>query len=301
VRAEGHAPPFCAWLSFADPHHPFDAPAPWCWMHRPNEVDLPPHLSRDLHRRPWWHRAALENPPQGGTAEARRVHEQYSRMPAQTDAQLRELIANYYGMISLVDHQVGRLLAVLDETGLSEDTLVVFTSDHGDWLGDHGLVLKGPMFYEGLLRVPLIVRGPGLPTGRIVADPVSTLDLAATLGDFAGVAIPSARHSRSLRPLLQGQPGPDGERDHALTEWRLGPQRCGVELDLRGVRTRHAKLTLERQSGAGELYDLREDPHEMFNRFDDPACRGLRAELMDRLASRPDDQRYPLTTPVGPA
>ena len=293
--------PFCAWLSFADPHHPFDAPAPWCWMHDPADVELPPHRTRDLHRRPWWHRAALENTPQGGTPEARRVREAYSRMPPQTDDQLRELIANYHGMISLVDHQVGRVLAALQDTGLADDTVVVFTSDHGDWLGDHGLVLKGPMFYEGLLRVPMIVRGPGLPAGRVVADPVSTLDLAATFGDFAGVPMPAARHSRSLRPLIEGLEGPLGHRDHALTEWRLGPQRCGVALDLLGVRTRHAKLTLEANSGAGELYDLRDDPHETVNRFDDPACRGLRDELMDRLATRPDDRMHPLPAPVGPA
>lgn len=301
AEGSGHRAPFCAWLSFADPHHPFDAPAPWCWMHRPEDIDLPPDRTRDLQRRPWWHRAALENPPQGGTEEARRVREEYSRMPPQTDAQLRELIASYYGMISLVDHQVGRVMAVLQETGLADDTVVIFTSDHGDWLGDHGLVLKGPMFYEGLLRVPLIVRGPGMPAGRVVADPVSTLDLAATFGDFAGVPMPAARHSRSLRPLIEGHAGPVGHRDHAMTEWRLGPQRCGVALDLRGVRTRHAKLTVEMASGAGELYDLHDDPHETVNRFDDPAFRILRDELMDRLATRPDDCLDPLPTPVGPA
>ena len=87
----------------------------------------------------------------------------------------------------------------------------------------------------------------------------------------------------------------------ALTEWRLGPQRCGVALDLRGVRTREAKLTFEFGSRAGELYDLKQDPHEMHNLFDDPAARGLRDELMQRLLSRPQDFRDPLAQPVGPA
>jgi arylsulfatase A-like enzyme len=121
--AQATAQPFCAWVSMADPHHPFDAPAPWCWMHRPEEVDLPAHRTRDLDKRPWWHRAALENTP-GGTPESRKVREEYSRMPAQSDAQLREIIANYYGMISLVDHQVGRILSALDDAGLAENTLV---------------------------------------------------------------------------------------------------------------------------------------------------------------------------------
>ena len=88
----------------------------------------------------------------------------------QTDRQLRDLIANYYGMISLIDHNVGRILAALDAYGLADNTLVVYSTDHGDWLGDHGLILKGPMAYEGLLRVGLLVRGPGVPKGKVVSD-----------------------------------------------------------------------------------------------------------------------------------
>ena len=220
-------------------------------------------------------------------------------MKFETDAQLRDITANYYGMISLVDHQVGRILAALQEEGLADNTLVVFTSDHGELLGDHGLMLKGPMHYEGLLRVGLVVRGPGVGAGQVVQDPVSTLDLAATFGDYASTPIGSAVHSTSLRPLLEGQP--KAQRDHAFNEWRLGPSRCGVALDLRTVRTQTAKLTLEMTSGAGEMYDLHNDPHECNNLFDDPKHRGLREELMQRLMSRPDDIRHPLPEPVGPA
>jgi arylsulfatase A-like enzyme len=267
-------------------------------MHRPDEVDLPVHRSRDLGKRPWWHRAALENTP-GGTPESRKIREEYSRMPQQTDAQLREIIANYYGMISLVDHQVGRILSALEDAGLPDNTVVIFTSDHGELLGDHGLMLKGPMHYEGLLRVGLLVRGPGVAPDQKIDDPVSTIDLAATFGDYASTPVPSAVHSNSLRPLLARSP--QAQRDHAYNEWRLGPSRCGVALDLRTVRTRNAKLTVELASGAGELYDLRNDPHECINRFDDPLHRGLRDELMQRLMSRPDDIRNPLPEPAGPA
>ena len=292
------AKPFCAWVSLADPHHPFDAPAPWCWMHRPDEVDLPAHRQRDLERRPWWHRAALENTP-GGTPQSRKVREEYSRMAPQTDGQLRDIIANYYGMISLVDHQVGRILAALQDEGLADNTLVVFTSDHGEWLGDHGLMLKGPMFYEGLLRVGLIVRGPGVRAGQCLDQPVSTLDLAATFGDYAGTRVPSAIHSQSLRPMLQAESA--APRAHAFNEWRLGPSRCGVSLDLRAVRAHKAKLTLELGSAVGEMYDLHNDPHECHNVFDDPAYKGLQQEMMDRLLSRPDDVLESMDEPVGPA
>lgn len=291
------ARPFCTWVSLADPHHPFDAPAPWCWMHRPSDVDLPPHRTLDLDQRPWWHRAALENTP-GGSPESRKIREEYSRIPQQTDEQLRAIIANYYGMISLVDHQVGRILSALNDENLANNTLVIFTSDHGEWLGDHGLMLKGPMHYEGLLRVGLIMRGPGIEKGQVNTQPVSTLDLAATISDYAAVHVPSAVHSKSLRPLLDSR---DATRDHAFNEWRLGPSRCGVALDLRTVRTHSAKLTVDLSSGAGEMYDLHNDPYECENLYGHATHRGLRDEMMQRLMSRPDDIRNPLPSPVGPA
>lgn len=292
--------PFCAWVSFPDPHHPFDAPEPWSRLHDPAAVRLPAHRTRDFDRRPWWHRAATERNP-ASPGEMGRVRREYSRMEPQPDEKLRHLIANYYGMISLVDHNVGRILAALDELDLARDTLVVFTSDHGEWLGDHGLMLKGPMFYEGLLRVGLVARGPGVLSGHVVTDPVSTLDLAATFTDYAQVQAPPW-HSRSLRPLLESaQPDARERRAFARCEWKLGPARCGVALDLRAVRTAQAKLTYERGTGVGELYLLADDPGEMHDRWDDPAVRDLQAQLLDMIHARPADERHPLPQPIGAA
>ena len=275
--------PFCLWASFPDPHHPFDAPEPWCRLHDPEAVRLPRHRTLDLERRPWWHGASHNRPPGPG---AEKILGNYLQYPPQSDAQLRALIANYYGMISLIDHNVGRILASLQALGLAGETHVIFTTDHGEWLGDHGLLFKGPMAYEGLLRVGLIARGPGVRAGAIVHEPVSTLDLAPTFHDWAGVAPGAALHGRSLRPLLEKE---GGTRDFALSEWDLGPARIGMPLRLRTVRTRTHKLTLELDSGAGELYDLAGDPDEMDNRYDDPACAGVRRELSDMIASRPAD------------
>lgn len=289
---------FCLWASFPDPHHPFDAPEPWCRLHDPDDVDLPVHRTLDLDRRPWWHRAALEGVPRMSNAELRGFREKFSRTPRQTDAQLRALIANYYGMISLIDHQVGRIRIALRDLGLEGNTLLVYSTDHGDWLGDHGLLLKGPMAYEGLLRVGLLFEGPGIPAGKVVAEPVSTLDLPQTFCDYAGTTLPEGTHSTSLRPLLEGN---SATRDFAYNEWELRASRCGVDLALRTVRTRRHKLTLELNSGAGELYDLELDPDEMDNRFDDPAYAGVRRELSDMIASRPDDARREPLPQVGMA
>lgn len=223
--------------------------------------------------------------------ELRQFRQQSSRTPKQTDAQLRRLIANYYGMISLIDHQVGRVRIALRDFGLAENTLVVYSTDHGDWLGDHGLLLKGPMAYEGLLRVGLLFEGPGVPAGKVVADPVSTLDLPQTFCDYAGAEMPEPVHSTSLRPLIESD---RASRDFALSEWDLRASRCGVDLHLRTVRTADHKLTLEILSGAGELYDLVGDPNEMNNRFDDPGFQKVRRELTDMIASRPQASAEPL-------
>ena len=293
---EHAAEPFCLWASFPDPHHPFDCPVPWSLLHRPEEVELPAHRTLDLDRRPWWHRASLEGTPKI-REDLRAIREKYSRIETITDDQLREIIANYYGMVSLIDHNVGRIMAELHALGLAKNTIVIYATDHGDWLGDHGLILKGPMPYEGLLRVGCIVQGPGVPAGQRIEDPVSTLDIGATFLDYAGLERPGHWHSRSLKPVLEGREG----RPFAYSEWDLNASRCGVELQLRTVRTRTHKLTLELVSGAGELYDLAGDPQEMDNRFDDPALHNVRRELTEMIMSRPDDALDPPLQPVGMA
>lgn len=222
-----------------------------------------------------------------GNAEVQAVRQNFSRMPTQSDEALRHIIANYYGMISLVDHQIGRVMKALSEYGLDKNTLVIFTSDHGEWLGDHGLMLKGPMPYEGLLRVAMVASGPGVVAGQRVEDPVSTLDLAATFYAYGGASALGPVHGRSLRALLEGR---DAGREFALSEWDVAASRCGVELKLRTVRTRDWKLTMELGSGAGEMYCLSEDPDEMDNLFDDPGYAAQRRELTDMLESRPADQ-----------
>ena len=176
------------------------------------------------------------------------------------EAELRQITAIYFGMISAVDHQVGRVVEALEKAGLLGDTIVIFASDHGEWLGDHGLLLKGPMLYDGLLRVPLLMAGPGVPAGKVVEDPVSTLDLRATLAELAGIEA-SPDNGRSLVAVAEGREG----RDFALDEWEVDAARSGVSLDLRTVRTRRHRMSVDLTSGAGELYDFQNDPFEMTN------------------------------------
>jgi arylsulfatase A-like enzyme len=290
--------PFCAWVSFPDPHHPFDCPEPWSRMYDPRDVPLPVNRKKDLERRPWWHKASLENQPQLSDPTMLKFRAEGSRMPDQSDAQLAEMTANYYGMISLIDHNVGRILGTLDELGIADDTLVIYTTDHGDMLGNHGLYLKGPTPYEDLLRVTLAIRGPGVVPGGVINEPVSTLDLAATMYDYTTCSAARPLQSRSLRPFLSGS----GEtRAAAYSEWHVHPSRCGVWLKLRTVRTKTYKCTFELESGAGELYDLGNDPHEMRNVFDDPGYTRVRNELEALMRARPGNVREDLREPIGMA
>jgi arylsulfatase A-like enzyme len=285
-----------AWISFPDPHHPFDCPEPWSKLHDPTDVDLPQNRTRDFDDRPWWHRAAVESEPQGDSFEVE-TRKAYSRIPPQTDEQLREIIANTYGQISLIDYHIGRILNALREAGVDENTYIIYSADHGDWLGDHGLVLKGPMFYEGLLRIPLIVRGPGVKTGQVVDEPVSNIDVGPTMYDLGNVDPLQTQHGTSLKPLLEGH---DAPRDYAMSEWELLPNRVGVALSLRVVRSKTDKLTMDMRSGEGEMYDLLNDPDEMVNVFKDPNYAERRAVLEGYLAQRPNDMG-PIGKPVGPA
>ena len=133
---------------------------------------------------------------------------------------------------------------------MADTTYVIYISDHDDWLGDHGLILKCPMHYEGLLRVPMIVRGPGSTANRVMSEPVSTLELGPAFCDYAGAAPLQTHHGASLRPLLEDE---SATRDYAMNEWELLPTRTGVALSLRTVRTRTHKLTVALKSGQGSF------------------------------------------------
>jgi arylsulfatase A-like enzyme len=175
-------------------------------------------------------------------------------------------------MISQLDHQIGRLLTTLDEIGLADDTLVAVSTDHGEFLGEHQMIFKGPFAYDSLLRVPLLVRGPGFEAGAVVDDPVGTIDLAPTALNAAGLPVP---------PRMEGRPLLDGNHEYTITE---NDFQIVLRHPMRTLATRRFKLTrYEKQPDVGELYDLDDDPGELVNRWDDAAYRSARADLLATL------------------
>jgi len=202
--------------------------------------------------------------------------------PAFDEATVRLYRSAYYGMITEIDSMVGELLDELDRTGQLEETVVVFTSDHGDMMGEHGLFQKNAP-YDGCARVPLIMAGPGLPEGRTVEEPVSLVDLCATMVDLAGAdPLPEARGC-SLVPLAWGS----GE----------GPAYVYVELNterlITGVFTvvRGGWKYNEHVDYPDQLFNLAGDPDEWRNRVDDPECAGVLRRLRTLLRSIVDPEQ----------
>ena len=282
IRERPRDRPLCLWASFADPHYPFDCPEPWVSLHPEETIEVPRHRTLDLERRPWWHRAFVERRSDSSLEIGNYGFSFLTGQPGE-DGLLRAMTANTYGMIALADHAIGRILQALADEGLADDTLVLATSDHGDFLGDHGLLLKGPCAYEGLLRVGLLAAGPGVAAGQVVREPVSTLDIAPTFLERAGLDAPL--HGRSLNALLAGKPE---THDGALMEWDMAFLDREEELRLRTVRTARWAMTLELSSGAGELYDLHDDPEQMDNVFAERPA--VVQELTGMLRQRPRDQ-----------
>lgn len=265
--------PFFALLSFPDPHHPFAPPEPYASMYDPSDMPAPLRRPGELADKPPHFEAYWKGGVQHEGAFPDDVPSSL------TDEQVREMTAKMYGMISFIDDAVGQILDGLAAAGELERTLIVFTTDHGELLGDHGLFLKGPFLYESLIRVPLIIRWPNHgPTSESSHRPVSQLDLVPTIRDVVGLD-PDRRLTG--RSLCRGSSAAGGRpADSCLVEYRSG---YDPSLDLFVVITKRWKLVHYRGRIDGELYDLASDPSEFDNRFHDPGVGDIKLELLAAL------------------
>ena len=289
ANAGGPRPWFFSVNSF-DPHHPFDPPAAYLqrYVDQLDALLLPRYTPGELDDKPIFQRMDHQ--------QAYNTPGLYP-FPEMTDDDHRMLRAAYYAMIDLIDAQVGRLLDALERTGQADNTLVIFMSDHGEMLGDHGIYLKGPYFYEPAVRVPLLVRGPGVTPGLRSDALVELTDLAPTLLDAADLPPSPAMQGRSLWPLLTGGVDPSHHRDDVYCEYlNAMPWHQDPQPHLTMVRTAGHKLVHAHGLDTGELYDLDADPTETDNLWDDAAAQRVKAELMLRLADR-----LAWTTDPGPA
>ena len=194
----------------------------------------------------------------------------------------RTYLDAYYRLTEEVDIQVGRLLETLQDTGLEDNTLIIFTSDHGETLGDHGLIQKGCRFYEGLVRVPLIFSLPGRVLSKLRCDAlVELLDLAPTFLELAGIDVPERMQGKSLLPILQGEAPPQYHKDFVRCEYYDALDAPDGTLASM-YRDQRYKLVVYHGHECGELYDLTEDPEEFDNLWNEPETQPLKLKLVKR-------------------
>jgi arylsulfatase A-like enzyme len=263
-----------------DPHYPFDAPASLLqrYLDRLDDLPLPNYTPGELDTKPRFQFINHHTLDKGSAG---------FKYDSMSDRDHRVVRASYFAMCDLVDQAAGTMLGALDETGQARDTLVIFMSDHGEMLGDHGIYLKGPFFYEPAVRVPLILRWPGgLGGGRRITDLTELTDIVPTLLDFASLPIPASVQGRSLRPTLP-DPHVTPAREDVYCEYlNAMPDHAQPTATCTMLRTTRYKLVVCHGVEPGELYDLDQDPQETQNLWDDPSYTTLKIKLLKKLCDR---------------
>ncbi len=271
IHRERNAPWFFSFNCF-DPHHPFDPPAEYLSRYSANAMPLPKSRPGELKNKPHFQRLDAEwahNSP----------GEFHSGEMSDTDRQ--EVCAAYYAMCELIDDQVGRMLAAIEESGQRNNTIVIFMSDHGELLGDHGIYFKGPHFYDESIHVPLVFSWPETIRHDHRVDGLTELvDILPTLLDLAGLDIPPRVQGQSLIGHLTGARDATDGREHVYSEyynsWTHGDA-YGTML-----RSEDHKIVVYHGRGTGELYDLRNDPDEFDNLWDDQSAHALKMTMTKR-------------------
>ena len=282
--------PFALWVSFPDPHTPYEAPERYAAMFPPDRIELPPSRDGEF--------------SDGSAPERNRVLHEMLGMEEDPAEDIHGVLGAYYGMVRFLDDALGQILDGLERTGLRESTIVVFCADHGDFAGEHRMVAKGGVFYDCMVRVPLIMSWPGrLPEARSDDSMANLIDVVPTLLDLQGLKIPRAMHGAPLPTVTTTAPrdatfseygagGPPFQSaDLAELPRPYGRRAMGRSLQWREaegrrkmVRTREWKYVHDPMGDVDELYDLISDPWELTNVVDRPGNRDILTEMQLRLA-----------------
>ncbi len=270
---------FYLWASFFDPHPAYLIPKPWDTMYDPNEITVPKLVPGEHDKNPPHFQKTQEEQPsfkeyveEGGNG----MHGFHSHL--HSEEALRKNIAIYYGMISCMDKYIGQILDKLDELGLTDDTLVVFTTDHGHFYGHHGLTAKGAFHYEDMVKIPMIASLPGKIAEGVESEKLqSNVDMAPTMLAAAGIDIPMAMTGLNLFPEWCGEI--EQTRDHVIVENRHQP----TTIHCKTYVNERYKFTVYFNRDYGELFDLEEDPGEHNNLWSDDSAKDLKAELMQKF------------------
>lgn len=268
--------PFFLWASFFDPHPPYMVPEPYARMYDPARVSVPEYREGEFDDKPPYFKLSQEKHPDFSAflePDGNGIHGAGSHLRSrETKA---KNIAAMYGMVTMLDAYIGKILDQLDALDLVRNTLVCFTSDHGDFWGQHGLVAKAIHHYEDLLRIPLVVSMPGtVPAGRVSDALQSTVDLPQTFLSMAGLPVPRTMTGADESRVWLGNT--EHIRTHVIVENQHQP----TTMNMRTYINQRYKITVHYNREYGELYDLEEDPGEYVNLWEKPECQDLKRDLL---------------------
>ena len=269
-------------VNIYDPHHAFDPSPEYLerYMEQLNEIPLPNYVEGELDNKPHYQIDEFKN---GAYNNDKRFI--YKDM---TEYDHRLVRAAYWAMIDLIDEQVGRLLDSLEKTGQMDNTIVIFTSDHGEMLGDHGIYMKGPHFYDCSVRVPLIISYPGTIKQGVVSNAlVELIDLAPTLLEAVGLEVYPGMQGKSMWDLLNGKSHIDAHRQDIMSEYyNAMPSHKDPNAFLTMLRNEQYKMVCEHGTDMGELYDMENDPNETKNLWYDESHANIKYVMLKGMCDR---------------
>ena len=271
-------------VNIFDPHHAFDPPPEYLARYLPHldEIPLPNYTPHELDNKPHFQSMDHQSPYNGLHAGG------FPAFDEMTEREHRLIKASYWAMIDLIDVQVGRMIKELEETGQLDNTIIIFMSDHGEMLGDHGIYLKGPHLYDPAIHVPLIMSLPGtIPAGARSSALVELVDVAPTLMEAAGVEPYAGMQGHSFWPLLTGTAPLDEFREDVYCEYYNAlPFHRNPSAHITMVRTRQHKITVFHGTETSELYDIERDASETVNLWNDPNYAAVKSDMLVRLCDR---------------
>ena len=272
--------PFFLNIGFQDPHHPHILHADKAETLRPEAIPPPCYAEGELDDKPPFFKLAMEGRLRGSEYEGRfviagQIPDTDNRLIEESHARLGR--AYYYGMAEQLDYALGQIIGALKRNGLYDDSLIIFTTDHGELLGDHGIWMKGPFLYEQLINVPLIVKFPKNEFKGVTDELASLVDLLPTVMNAAGQTGDLGVDGTDLAPLASGEVSK--LHDFVTVHHVDDPDKIRVK----SVITKTHKLTYHYGRTYGELYDLIRDPGELKNLWDDPSAARAKAELLSML------------------
>ncbi len=277
ARSPEDEKPFFAYIAFTSPHDPRTPPPPFDTMYDPADIELPPNFMP-------------EHPFDIGVRAIR--DEVLAGYPRGED-EIKRHIADYYGMISHMDYDIGRILETLDARGLRENTIVIYTSDHGLGVGQHGLMGKQNL-YDHSMRIPLIMRGPGVPAGLSCGALLYLLDLYPTLLELADVPVPDSTAGHSLTALLREVTYMHRKQIFSAYQGVFGhPQGAPYQRSIKDERNKLIQTVVDGKV-TWQLFDLQADPYERNNLVGEPEFASVVSRLRRSLRERQERAQDPL-------